>query len=418
MTALADRVAMPVERADFDDLVTLVTPGAALGEGPRRGRPHPAARDRRGEGERARPDPRPLDVAARARRPQGARPQGEPGVPGGEAAARRGRELARPPARGERREARAGSRRRCRSPVGAALLASAEGYTPRANAAARPGARGARPDPGDRERARREPARAEGARAEVAPPPPQEAAVRGTGGPQRMQRRRRGRERRGRRLPSTQHPLPGEPEATPGRAPRSRLGLLGRRVVLPPVVALAQEPRQLGGERVARRQLAALGEGLDRVGALLELLDVGLRLRVGGDGLADLRRVLGPRPRRARSCRSAPRAGRRAGRRAPSPRAGSARARRSAAPPTRGSPTGGPRCGRRRGGRRRSRSAPRSARAAARAPRRARGSVAAPVTGAGRVCGTSASSAPSVTTSSTPRSRARPMTRSVNARQR
>ena len=33
------------------------------------------------------------------------------------------------------------------------------------------------------------------------------------------------------------------------------------------------------------------------------------------------------------------------------------------------------------------------------------GSVAAPVTGAGRVCGTSASSAPSMTTSSTPRSR-------------
>ena len=42
----------------------------------------------------------------------------------------------------------------------------------------------------------------------------------------------------------------------------------------------------------------------------------------------------------------------------------------------------------------------------------------APVTGAGRVCGTSASSAPRVTTSSTPRSRASPITSSLYARQR
>ena len=42
----------------------------------------------------------------------------------------------------------------------------------------------------------------------------------------------------------------------------------------------------------------------------------------------------------------------------------------------------------------------------------------APVTGDGRVCGTSASSAPSVTTSSTPRSEARSATSSVNVRQR
>jgi len=42
----------------------------------------------------------------------------------------------------------------------------------------------------------------------------------------------------------------------------------------------------------------------------------------------------------------------------------------------------------------------------------------APVTGAGRVWGTSASSAPSVTTSSTLRSRARPVTRSLKVLQR
>ena len=45
-------------------------------------------------------------------------------------------------------------------------------------------------------------------------------------------------------------------------------------------------------------------------------------------------------------------------------------------------------------------------------------SLALPVTGAGRVCGTSASSAPSVISSSIPRSRASPTTRSVNVRQR
>ena len=69
--------------------------GAAVGEGPRRGRADPPARRRRGPAGRARADPRPLDVAARAGRAQDARPQGVAGVPGREAAARRARELAR-----------------------------------------------------------------------------------------------------------------------------------------------------------------------------------------------------------------------------------------------------------------------------------------------------------------------------------
>ena len=45
-------------------------------------------------------------------------------------------------------------------------------------------------------------------------------------------------------------------------------------------------------------------------------------------------------------------------------------------------------------------------------------SVAAAVTGEGRVCGTSASSDPSVTTISTPSSSASPLTSSLNVRQR
>src|SRR5437667_9721040 len=51
-------------------------------------------------------------------------------------------------------------------------------------------------------------------------------------------------------------------------------------------VALAQEARQLGSEGIARRKLAFLL--LERVDAPLELLDVGRRLLVRGDRLADL----------------------------------------------------------------------------------------------------------------------------------
>ena len=134
MTALADRVATPVERADFDDLVTLVTQAPPWEKDRAAGVRVLLRGDRRGQGEGARPDPRPLDVEARARGAQDARPQGEPGVPGGQAPARRGRELPRPPPRGERRSSSSRSRARCPSAVGAALLASAEGYTPRATA--------------------------------------------------------------------------------------------------------------------------------------------------------------------------------------------------------------------------------------------------------------------------------------------
>ena len=58
------------------------------------------------------------------------------------------------------------------------------------------------------------------------------------------------------------------------------------------MLPLAEEARQLRGERLAARELAALGERLDRVGTLLELLDVGLRVRIGRDRLAHLGRVL------------------------------------------------------------------------------------------------------------------------------
>ena len=258
MTALADRVATPVERADFDDLVTLVSQAPPWEKDRSAGRPHPPPGRRRGQGERARPDPRPLDVEARARDPQGAGPAGERGVPGGEAPARRRRQLARPPARGQRREARAGRpraatrRRRGAARLGRRLHAAGE-------RAARPGARGSRPDPGDRDRAGREPSRPEGAGAQVTAAA-QEASSGGSsrggcrGGenangdapaaateparPTRTALRRTPRQRR----PSQ----PLRPRLLPspfGRKPLVR----GRRVVVA-LVAVAQEARQLRGE--------------------------------------------------------------------------------------------------------------------------------------------------------------------------
>ena len=325
------------------------------------GRPHPAARDRRGQGGRARPDPRPLDVEARARDAQGAGPPRQRRVPGGEAPARRARQLARPPARGERRRSSSRSRARCRSPVGAALLASADGYTPRANALLDQAREELGRDPGDRDRARRQPARAEGAGAEVAPPArkkrrPAGAAAPGAPGRRRLRGRRRasaGRRRSSRscagragagRARGVAGADPGD-RLKPGAEPRADCGARPGVAAL----ALAQELRQLGRERLARGQVVLVLEQLvDRVGAPLELLDVRLRLGVGGDGLADLLGVGLLLPPRARAGRSRPRAARRGGRTAPSRRAGSARARRSAAPPTTGSRTGSRPCGRRR----------------------------------------------------------------------
>ena len=89
-------------------------------------------RDCAGQAGRPRPDPHALDVAARPRDPEGAGPCRKRGVPRGKAFARGARQLARPSPRGERRPTR---RRRAKDQplrVAAALLASAEGYTPRA----------------------------------------------------------------------------------------------------------------------------------------------------------------------------------------------------------------------------------------------------------------------------------------------
>ena len=131
LIALADRVSMRVERADFDDLVTLVSQAPPWEKDRAGRRPHAAARDRRVEARRARSDPGALDVEARARGAEATRPQGLAGVPD---AKRLLGALAN--SRGHRHEENAAklvnAALEMPQEVGAALLASAEGYTPRA----------------------------------------------------------------------------------------------------------------------------------------------------------------------------------------------------------------------------------------------------------------------------------------------
>ena len=112
LIALADRVSMRVERADFDDLVTLVTQAPPWEKDRAAGVRILLRAIAEGKPDAPGSDPRALDVAARARGAQDARPQGVAGVPGRQAAARRARELAR--ATGTRRTRRGSSRRRSR----------------------------------------------------------------------------------------------------------------------------------------------------------------------------------------------------------------------------------------------------------------------------------------------------------------
>ena len=336
MTALADRVATPVDRADFDDLVTLVTQAP------------PWDKDRAagarillraiGDGKASAPDQilgrwtwrlarsvrKTLDRKASQEFPEAKRLLG-----------------AVANSRGHRHEENVGQLVRIAAalplPVGAALLASAEGYTPRANGVLdrvregsarsrrsqphwqRASPRRRRPYKSRRRRRRRSPSsrRRRRSRSPRATAPPPRAW------PPRSRRRW---SRSSRATPS--------PPAGRTAPPGAGLALVLGRLVAS--FAVAQEPRQLGGERLAARQLAALGERLDRVGAMLELLDVRLRVRVGGDCLAHLVRVLALSHVEVARVDLDPEEDRRAVGRAPWPRAGSARARRSAARRTAG----------------------------------------------------------------------------------
>ena len=132
MMALSDRVATRVERAEFDDLVTLVTQAPPWEKDRARRDPRAAARALGGQARRARADPRALDVAAGARQPQGAGPARSGEYP--EAKRLLG---AAANSRGHRHEENVAKLVNVALeqplPVGVALLASVEGYTPRAN---------------------------------------------------------------------------------------------------------------------------------------------------------------------------------------------------------------------------------------------------------------------------------------------
>ena len=211
MTALADRVATPVERADFDDLVTLVSQAP------------PWEKDRSagvrillravGEGKATAPD----QILARwtwklaraTRKVQDRRASAE--FP--EAKRLLG---AVANSRGHRHEDNVAKlvqvSRALPLAVGAALLASADGYTPAGERAARPGARGSRPDPGDRDRAGRESSRPEGARPQVTAAAQEASSGRRGGGGRRGGENANGEHRRPRR------PRPARPNAN-GAAP-------------------------------------------------------------------------------------------------------------------------------------------------------------------------------------------------------
>ena len=177
MMALSDRVSMTVERADFDDLVTLVIQGATWEKDRIQG-----ARillRAIGEGKADAPE-QILDrwtwKLARVDA-QGAGPARERRVPGGEAAPGRARQLARPPARGERGEARergaraAARSRRRPARLGGRLHAARDEADRRRPREDRHALRG-------RVRARGEPPAAEGAHG-----PPQASATQAEGRP-------------------------------------------------------------------------------------------------------------------------------------------------------------------------------------------------------------------------------------------
>ena len=181
LIALADRVSMPIDSADFDDLVTLVSQAPPWEKDRAAGGETAAEGDRRAEARRARPDARALDMAPRPRGAQGSRPEGEPGVPGREAAARRARQLPRPPPRGERDQADRGRQGRAATCRRRAARLRRGVHAPR-DEDDRGRARGARLDRRGGRGARREPAAAEHRADAQAPPPAQQEKAAGEAG--------------------------------------------------------------------------------------------------------------------------------------------------------------------------------------------------------------------------------------------
>ena len=266
MTALADRVSMGVDRASFDDLVTLVTQAPTWEKDRAQGvrillrgladgkADAPEQILWRWTWRLARATRKIQDRRASAEYPEAKRLLGA---------------LAN--SRGHRHEENAAklvnTARDLPVEVGSALLASAEGYTPRATRLIDTGTREPRHRRGGRRSSRREPSAAEAPGPLTPPPAPQEEGREGPAAGPEPERRPAGREA-GRRA---------------GAGRRSVLGVTGSvaccgwLAVL--AVPLAQEARELGGQRLARRDVLLV----ELVRPPLEILDIGLRVRVGGD---------------------------------------------------------------------------------------------------------------------------------------
>ena len=178
-------------------------------------------------------------------------------------------------------------------------------------------------------------------------------------------------------------------------------------------IAAAQVALELAGDRVA----AGLGQLGLRL-ALLERAHVLGDVGVAGGQLVDLALPgAGPLDQIAAAARRC-RAGPRPGAAAPGWPWGRAAARRNAAPPPRTTPRAARRSGRPRRRRRRCRSGPRSGSSRRSSAAAVAASLAVPLTGTGRVCGVSASSAPRVATRSISSAWAPSMSSSQKPRQR
>ena len=310
MIALADRVSMRVERADFDDLVTLVTQAPpwekdraagvrtllrAIAEG------KPDAPDQilaRWTWRLARAVRKTLDRKASQEYQDGKRLLGA---------------LAN--SRGHRHEENAArlvtAALEMPREVGAALLASAEGYTPRVDAADRGRARAARHDPGDRRRARRRPARAEDGPVAHAPPPQAQAGrpARAEGdGPQATSRprtaassRRRSRRADGAAVAASRRAPRRRRRAAPGgargRAPRppnsARAPRNGRGAPRPSLTedVRLRRPATLSRDRPARDRVPRRGRHRDLALRAARAADPARRRRDRPQAAPDRRRA-------------------------------------------------------------------------------------------------------------------------------
>ena len=306
MMALADRVSMPVERADFDDLVTLVTQAPTVGEGPRcresasccgrsaKARPtRPSRSSRAGRGGsrgrrarcrtagRARSIPEAKRLLGALANSRGHRHEENAEASSRSRASCRCRSAPRcsPPRRATRRAPTSCSTRRARSSARSHEIANALAENLPAPKAARRGSRRRRREASAKARRPRAEAQTTDADARRAQRRPSVVPLATSSTPDETRRR----------CPqSAARPLA---QTLPSRLGRRDSARRPRRL------ALAQEARRARPRARRPTAMSSAPRQLERVGPPLELLDVRGRLRVGRHGLAHLLDVRARPPR-------------------------------------------------------------------------------------------------------------------------